>query len=97
MELHHQAATPRPGTGSESVAVILRDVLISSNGGAITVTGSGSITGDRGGDGVDALIARSPRSPTSRAGRSAAETATPPPATAAQVARVCRTPTRSRR
>ena len=27
MELHHQAATPRPGTASESVAVILRDVL----------------------------------------------------------------------
>ncbi len=27
MELHHQAATPRPGTASETVAVILRDVL----------------------------------------------------------------------
>ena len=43
------ACVPSP----QIIATPLRPIL--SNGGAITITGSGSITGDPGGDGVDAL------------------------------------------
>ena len=69
---------------------------IDSNGGAITVTGTGSITGGPGGDGVDAFTCAI-TTLTNQSGGTISGGTAPAAQRAARAAWACRTPTRSRR